>query len=81
MNFETMTKGTLFTFMGVRYEFVRNAGTCQTANRNQWGRSTGGTHTAHKIAVKVDKRHRGWSPVHYTAFPIGFDSLIKPVED
>jgi len=77
--FENMTKGTIFTCLGVRYEFVRYAGETTSLNRNQWGRATGGSHPAHKVAIRVWRYHRGWSPVHYTAFGHHYVPIV--VED
>lgn len=72
MNIENVPAGTFFTYLGVNYRCVRQTGqVIDMANRNQWGRSVGGTHKAHKVCVTVDKRHRGWSRPHYTAFRLG----------
>lgn len=67
---ENVKPGQTFTLLGVEYRLLRHAGTCVQPNRNQWGRATGGTYTAHRAAVKVNKGHRGWW-FSYTAFPIG----------
>lgn len=73
--FEGMKPGTLFTVMGVEYEFVRDAGEIDQGNRNQWGRSEPGTHKAQKIVVRVNMRHRGWSHPKY----VGFAHYITPI--
>jgi hypothetical protein len=73
MKLNEMQSGTRFHLLGVDYEMVRVAGECQTLNRNQWGRSTGGTHTAMRVVVKVHRGpyRGGWSKPHYMAMPFG----------
>lgn len=67
---EDVKPGQTFTCLGVEYKMLRFDGMCEQPNRNQWGRATGGTYTAHRCAVKVNKRHRGWW-FSYTAFMPG----------
>lgn len=73
---ENVKPGQTFTCLGVEYKMLRFAGTCEQPNRNQWGRTIGGTYTAHRCAVKVNKRHRGWV-FSYTAFRPGMMVTIK----
>lgn len=73
---ENVTPGQTFTCLGVEYRMLRHAGECVQPNRNQWGRSTGGTHTALKCAVKVNNGHRGWW-FSYVAFRPGTYVIVK----
>lgn len=73
---ENVKPGQHFTCMGVEYLYLRNAGMCTQPNRNQWGRSEGGTYQAHRIAVKVNKGHKGWW-FSYTAFRPGMMVIVK----
>lgn len=77
MSITEIPVGATFTYLGVEYRMVRQTGkVVDSPNFNQWGRATGGTHKAHKIAVQVNRRHRGWSPVHYTAFYLSTSGLV-----
>lgn len=67
---EDVKPGQTFSCLGVEYLMLRFAGMCEQPNRNQWGRSEGGTYTAHRCAVKVNRRHKGWW-FSYTAFRQG----------
>lgn len=73
---EDVKPGQTFLCMGVEYKMLRHAGEVQMPNRNQWGRLEGGTHTALKCAVKVNKRHKGWW-FSYTAFRPGQYVIVK----
>ena len=57
---ENVKPGQTFKCLGVEYKMLRFAGEVQMPNRNQWGRSEGGHHTALKVAVKVNRHHKGW---------------------
>lgn len=72
---ENVKPGQTFTCLGVEYKMLRNCGEVSQPNRNQWGRSVGGTHTAVKMAVKVNRRHRGWG-FSYVAFIPGQKVLV-----
>jgi hypothetical protein len=75
-NITTLAPGTLFTVLGVEYKFLRIKGeTHQQPNRNQWGRATGGTYEAYSVAVKVNRRHRGWQ-FSYLAIPVAHPTVI-----
>lgn len=64
---EDVKSGQTFKSGIVEYKMLRVVGEIQQPNRNQWGRSVGGTHTALKCAVKVNRLHKGWW-FSYTAF-------------
>jgi len=72
---EDVKPGQTFTCLGVEYKMLRFAGMCQQPIRNQWGRAEGGHYTAHRVAVKVNKRHKGWW-FCYTAFHQGMTVTI-----
>lgn len=64
---ENVKPGQVFKCLDVEYKMLRFAGECQMPKRNQWGRAIGGTYTALRCAVKVNRRHKGWW-FSYTAF-------------
>lgn len=73
----SMTPGTVFRFGMVTYTLVRVvAGTHRQPRVNQWGRRIGGTYEANKVVVTVDRMHRGVSPAHYVAFPVGTKATV-----
>ena len=67
---ENVKPGQTFrTPMGGEYKMLRHVGDVQQANRNQWGRATGGRHTEHSCAVKVNRLHRGWRFSYLSFYP------------
>lgn len=68
MKVTEIAPGQKFTILGVEYIMVRQTGeVIDVSNRNQWGRAEGGTHKAHKVVVKINKRRYGWSYPKYMA--------------